>query len=187
MNKELQVMIYTAFAILAILLIIVNIYSLSSNHYLSDASISSQQVAVNRLKRPHLKRASEVGKYPQLKKQKRLQLLAVRQSNRLYVISNHKVIYVVNAGINLQPTTTAINAARGEQASHVNNSNQSIANSWLSFGQLGYIESPVSINGKRVHGNWIKNKYHLPNTIEVSRPDAKWLQQVPKDTKLIIR
>lgn len=187
MNKELQVMIYTAFAILAILLTIVNIYSLSSSHYLSDATISSQQVAENRLKRPQLKRASEVGKYPKLKKQKKIRLLAVRKSSHLYVISNHKVIYVVNAGINLQPTTTSINAARGERAFHVRNNSQSIANSWLSFGQLGYIESPVSINGKWVHGNWIKNGYHLPNTIEVSRPDAKWLQQVPKDTKLIIR
>lgn len=187
MNKELKVMIYSALSLLVILLVAINIINLNSSKYINEATISSQRVALNRLKHPNLTRSSEVGKYPQLKKQKKIKLLATKGTHRLYVISDHKVIYIVNAKVNIAPTVTTINAARGEYTFHVNGNNQGISNNWLNFRKLGYIESPYSINNHRVCGNWIKNKYSLPCTIEVSRPDAKWLRQVPKGTAIIVR
>lgn len=179
-------MIYTALGILVVLLISVNLTTLISNDYITETTKSSQRIALNRLRRPHLNRSSEFGKYPELKK-KRITLLATRKSNRLYVINNQRVLYIVNAEINIKPTRTEINAARGEHTVHVNDNNQSMGDNWLNFGKLGYIESPFSVNNHRVHGNWIKDSYHLPNTIEVSKPDAKWLQQLPKGTKLVVR
>ena len=186
MNKELKIMIYTALGILVVLLISVNLATLISNDYINETTKSSQRIALNRLRRPHLNRSSELGKYPDLKK-KRITLLAIRKSNRLYVINNHRVLYIVNAEINLKPSCTVINAARGEHTVHVKDNTQSMGVNWLNFGKLGYIESPVSVNTHRVHGNWIRNSHHLPNTIEVSKTDAKWLQQLPKGTKLIVR
>lgn len=180
-------MIYTSIGILTILLIIINIVNMGSGNYIDEATKGSQRIALNRLKKPHNNRSSELGSYPKLKKQKGVELLALKKNNRLYVINNHRVIYIVNAKINLDPTSTRINAARGERAFHVKNAKQSIAVNWLSFAKLGYIESIVSVNNHQVRGNWINDKYHLPNTIEVSKPDAKWLQQLPKDTELVIR
>ena len=187
MNKELKVMIYSALSLLVILLVAINIINLNSSKYINEATISSQRVALNRLKHPNLTRSSEVGKYPQLKKQKKIKLLATKGTHRLYVISDHKVIYIVNAKVNIATPVTTIKAARGEYTFHVNGNNQGISNNWLNFRKLGYIESPYSINNHRVRGNWIKNKYSLPCTIEVSRPDAKWLRQVPKGTAIIVR
>ena len=187
MNKELKVMIYSALSLLVILLVAINIINLNSSKYINEATISSQRVALNHLKHSNLNRSSEVGKYPQLKKQKKIKLLAIKENNRMYVISDHKVIYIVNAKVNIAPTVTTINAARGEYTFHVNGNNQGVSNNWLNFGKLGYIESPYSINNHRVRSNWIKNKHSLPYTIEVSRPDAKWLRQVPKGTAIIVR
>ena len=186
-NKELKAMIYTAISLLITLLIIINIVNFGSDNYINEATKSSQRIALNHLKRPHLNHSSELGKYPKLKGQKNIELLALKRTNRLYVINNHRVIYIVNAEINLNPTSTRINAARGERAFHVKNSKQSITVNWLSFAKLGYIESIVSVNNHQVRGNWINDKYHLPNTIEVSKPDAKWLQQLPKGTELIVK
>lgn len=180
-------MLKSAFSILVVLLLIANIVHLGAQNYLSTASKSSQITALNRLRHPRLNHASVLSKYPSLKGHKGLQLLTVRQSHRLYVISNHRVLYIAHAAINLQPTTTTINAARGEHTFHVQNGNQSIADNWTNFGKLGYIETPVSINNHRVHDNWIKHHEYLPNTIEVSKPDAKWLQQLPKGTKLTVK
>lgn len=187
MNKELKVMVYSALSLLIILLVATNIINLNSNKYINEATISSQRIALNRLKHPNLNRSSEIGKYPQLKKYKKIELLATKGTNRLYVISDHKVIYIVNAKVNIEPTVTTINAARGEYTFHVNGNNQGISNNWLNFGKLGYIESPYSINNHQVRGNWMKNQHSLPCTIEVSKPDAKWLRQVPKGTTIIVK
>lgn len=187
MNKELKVMIYSALSLLVILLVAVNVINLNSSKYINEATISSQRIALNRLKHPNLNHSSEIGKYPQLRKQKKIKLLATRGTNRLYVISEHKVIYIVNAKVNIKPTITTLNAARGEYTFHVNGNSQGISNNWLNFGKLGYIESPYTINNHRVRDNWIKSKHSLPCTIEVSKPDAKWLRQVPKGTAIIVR
>ena len=66
MNKELKVMIYSALSLLVILLVAINIINLNSSKYINEATISSQRVALNRLKHPNLTPSSEVGKYPQL-------------------------------------------------------------------------------------------------------------------------
>ena len=84
MNKELKIMIYTALGILVVLLISVNLATLISNDYITETTKSSQRIALNRLRRPHLNRSSELGKYPDLKK-KRITLLAIRKSNRLII------------------------------------------------------------------------------------------------------
>lgn len=188
MNKELRAMMETAFIILGVLLVVVNsVAFLNSNNYITAATKSSQQIALNRLRHANLNHSSEFGKYPQLKRYQKVKLLAVSSSNRLYVISNHRVLYIINATINTKPTTTTINAARGERAFHVNKKAQIITENWLNFDRLGYIEALFSVDNKRVHGNWLANRQRLTDTIEVSRPDAKWLQQLPKGTKLIVK
>lgn len=187
MNKELKAMILSALAMLLVLIVAINVFHYSSNNYISEADRYSQQMALNRLRHPHLSRSSEFGKYPMLKNKQHLKLIAVRKSNRLYVTNSQKVIYVVNAQINHHPTVTTINAARGEQVNHVNSKTQSTSINWTNFGKLGYIESPTVINNHRIHGNWLQNSHHVANTIEVSKPDAKWLQQLPANTKLIIK
>lgn len=177
-------MIYLAFAITMILVVVTNIYSYCSNH-IAGTDYISQRIALNRLKHPRLNGSSEWGSYPKL--HKNVQLIAIRKANKLYVIQNKKIIYVINAKINLHPSKFQINGARGEHDLHVQNGERSIANSWLNFGKLGYIESPMTIDGQKVHGNWLNNSKSLNNTIEISRPDAHWLQGVPKGTTLIIK
>lgn len=186
MNKELKTMLYCAFLILAIIAIVINVVSLSSSGYVEGVTKSSQRLALNRLKIPRLKHSSEIGGYPRLRKHEDVKLIAVKKDNRLYVVKNHQVIYIINAKINHSSTTTRLNAARGEVAFHVEGKTQSIAEKWISFDKLGYIETPVSIDGQKVKGNWLKDKSHVPNAIEVSRPDAKWLQQLPKGTEIVI-
>lgn len=158
MNRELKVMIYRAFGVLVILLIIANIVSQCRYHYNSVGTYWSQTVAINRLRHPHLNRSSSIGKYPQLKKHKKIRLVAISRVNLLYVLDGRRVIYVAHAKVNHQPTTATVNAARGERTFHVNGRLQSNAINWTSFDRLGYIESPVSLNNQRVHGNWINDR-----------------------------
>ena len=62
-----------------------------------------------------------------------------------------------------------------------------MAESWINFGKLGYIEAPTMINGKHSKANWFKNHEHLADTIEVSKKDAQWLQQIPNGTTLTVK
>lgn len=186
-NHELKRMLESALGLLAGCLVVLNLVSLNPHHYLATATVSSQRLALNRLKPPHLNQASEHGKYPRLSSHDKVKLIALRKQNRLYVIRNHQVIYLMNAQINFKPTTTVINAAHGTAAIHVNYQHQQMGTNWTSFGQIGYLEAPFSIQGHRVHGNWLRLKATIPNTIEVSRPDAHWLQQIPQGTALTIK
>ena len=186
MNPELKKMMRLAFLMLAILVVVINIYSLRSSNHITGVTFRSQQAALNRLKRPKLNRPSESGKYPKINRNT-YRLIAIKKTNRLYVVSHHKTIYIINAKVNLEPTVKKINRARGERTFHVSGNNQIMAESWINFGKLGYIEAPTMINGKHSKANWFKNHEHLADTIEVSKKDAQWLQQIPNGTTLTVK
>lgn len=186
MNKELKVMIYTAVSLLLTLLIFDNLFHLKSQSYMPQVTYSSQTIALNRLRHPNINRSSEIGKYPSVKN-KKVQLVAIKNRNLMYVIASHKVIYIAHALISYQPNILTINSARGEQSIHIDGNSQSHAIHWLSIGRLGYIESPISVHNHKIRRNWIKEKFRIANTIEVSKKDAKWLQQLPKGTTVTIK
>lgn len=186
MNKELKVMISTAISLLVVLLVCDNLIHLRSRSYLANKTYDSQTVALNKLRHPNINRSSERGKYPSLK-EKGINLVAVRKNNLLYVTRHQRVIYIAYALINSKPQQLTVNSARGEHNVHINSHSQSSAINWISVGRLGYIESPMIVGNHKVHHNWLKNKYQISNTIEVSRKDAKWLQQLPKGTTVTIK
>lgn len=187
MNIELKKMMRCAFLALAVVIIGINAFGFYSHNFIVQATFVSQRMALNRLRRPNLRHSSEWGKYPLINPKQNYQLVAVRHTNRLYVICHHKAIYVANAKVNLPPTTTHVNRARGERTFHVHHNNQIIAENWVSFDKLGYLEAPMMVNGKHSRANWFKNRAHFPNTIEVSSQDAHWLQQIPKETTLTVK
>ncbi|WP_242364300.1 hypothetical protein [Limosilactobacillus antri] len=188
MNKELKIMFKIGFSLLALLLIIINGHSWIAHKRTLPGTDSSFQVAVNRLRHPQLNHPSELARYPRLKGQPALYLVAIRKERRLYVISGHQVLYIVNARINLSPATLHINHSRGNQIFNQNNNVQQVGTNWLSLSQADtFIEAPVEVNNHRVHGNWLQARYHCANTIDVSKPDAYWLQDLPAGTRLVIK
>lgn len=174
------------FLILALFLLLINISSITSQNIISSTSYASQRIALNKLRKPNLKHPSEIGPYPNIDK-KNIKLVAIKRTNRLYVNSKRKTLYIINAKVNLNATKTSLNSARGTISLSINNNDKIESRNWISFGQNSYIESPYLINENRGKKNWFKNNKHLSNTIEVSEPDAKWLQDLPKGTSLTVK
>ncbi|MCH3910543.1 MAG: hypothetical protein LKE20_00165 [Limosilactobacillus oris] len=188
MNEELKKMFKVGFGVLALLLVIINFIAWLSHNQALGATYSSQCLAVNRLRSPRVGRPSEHGHYPRLARHQRVKLMVVKKKKRLYVLSNHHVLYIINAKTNLAPTTTQINGARGTSIFTQNNNVQQVGANWLSLSQAdAFIEAPTYINNHRVRGNWLYSRYHCTNTIDVSKPDARWLQSLPNNTRLVIK
>ncbi|WP_102279765.1 hypothetical protein [[Lactobacillus] timonensis] len=187
MNKELKVMIYTAIGLLLILVVCNNIIHSKKQLYISEGTYASQTMALNRLRSPNIRRPSERGKYPSLKHKKGIKVIAVPQNNLLYVLDHRRVLYIAHALINFTPRALAVNDARGEKSFHMNNGQGSSAVAWTSIGQDGYLESPLKVNQHTVRGNWVKKKYRILNTIELSKKDAAWLQKLPQGTGIVIK
>lgn len=181
-------MFKTGFGILALLLVMVNLTAWFSQDRMLGTTYASQCLAANRLRGPRVGRPSEHGHYPRLARCQRVRVVAVKRENRLYVISRHRVVYIVNARVNLVPMTARLNGARGTVIFNRNDRVRQAGINWLSLSQAGtFIESPVYVNNHRVRGNWLHTRYHCTNTIDVSKPDAHWLQGLPQATQLVIK
>lgn len=188
MNEELKKMFKVGFGVFALLLVIINFIAWLSHNQALGATYSSQCLAVNRLRSPRVGRPSEHGHYPQLARHQRVKLVVMKKEKRLYVLSNHHVLYIINAKTNLAPTTTQINGARGTIIFTQNNGIRQVGANLLSLNHADtFIEAPAYINNHRVHGNWLRSRYQCTNTVDVSKPDAHWLQSLPNNTRLVIK
>lgn len=188
-NPELKRMWQLALATLAVILIVANVVTWAHPRYrLPRVSYASQLKADNRLRHPNLNHASSVGKYPRLTNRGHLTLVALPAQHRLYLTTNSKVLYACHATVSRRlPQRTVISGSYGQQNVHVNHGQESTAVNWTSIGSHYYLESPQTIAGRTVHGNWIRNNVHLENAILVSKADAHWLQQLPTGTTVIVK
>lgn len=69
-NNELKKMMYIAFTLVILVLVIINIFFLCHKDYASVGTYSSRVRMLNRLKHPNIKHSSEIGSYPPLKSKK---------------------------------------------------------------------------------------------------------------------
>ncbi|WP_295746966.1 hypothetical protein [uncultured Limosilactobacillus sp.] len=170
-------MTITTYGLLAFI-IFINAVIWSSGKFIPEATRSSQIIAANRLKKPRWNRSSEWKRHPKLTPP--LTLVANGKTNRLYIIRQRKVLYITNATVKCQPTTTTVSSLRGEQTIHINRHKEVHATSWTNFAQRIYLETPAK-------NRWWDTKQQPVNTLWVSKPDAQWLQHLPKETKLIVQ
>lgn len=188
-NPQLKKLWRLAFPILAIILIIINIAVWVHPHnQLKNVSYASQIKAANRLKRPNVDHASSIGGYPRLTKRGQLKVIVLSQEHLLYITNKSKVLYACHATVDLPSINNqVINGSYGQQNVHVIHGQENVAVNWTSFGSHYYIEAPESIAGQKVHGNWVNRNIRLPNTILVSRSDARFLQHLPSGSKVIVK
>lgn len=190
MNKELKHMLIISIGLFFIFIFIFNIYTYCTGSFISQASKASQILSYNRLRSPNIHHASEKWTYPQIEK-KQLELIALKRPQKILVVdtSNHRVIYAINARINLptQQHSLRVLHARGQQIYHINGSRQATAKYWLGINNGYYIETPLTdMDNHRISRN-LQKVAPVENTIQVSKPDAKWLQGVPENTPLLIK
>lgn len=118
-------------------------------------------------------------------------MVAVKQAKRILVINSNKrqVIYIIHAQINLpaQKNSFRLLHARGQQIYHINGSQQAIAKNWLGINDGNYIETPVTDMSNHQVSRNLRKAPKIENTIQVSTPDAKWLQTLPENTPLIVK
>lgn len=177
-NKELKAMMIIATAEFIVVIMIINSINLFTGVFITEATRRSQIIATNRLKKPHWNRPSEFQRYPNLNKP--ITLVATRKTNRLYIIHQQQVIYIANATIKCHPSMTTASQLRGEQAIHIIHHKKVPATTWTNFHQRIYLETPTK-------KSWWKPKQQPVNTIWLSKPDALWLQHLPRGAKLIIK
>lgn len=186
MNQELKQLLKVSFTMLTIFILIINGLVLMRTQQLTFATHSSVIIQTNRLKHPNINHPS-AALPPHRLPSKSVQLIAMKNQHKLYVVSHHRVIYIAHAYINHQPGKLTIHRARGQQLDYQHPNLTATANHWISLGNDNFISTPATINKRPVTKNWLKMNHHLPQTIEVSKPDALLLQQLPQGTTLEIR
>lgn len=190
MNKELKHLLTISLTFLGIFIVIYNANVYCTTDFATQATKMSQICSQNRLRTPNVHRASERWTYPPLK-HATVKLVASKRQQKVLVINreNSRVIYIIHAQINApaQKGSLQVLQARGQQIYHVNGSRQATASNWLGISQGYYIETPVT---NLDHEKVPRDLHHAPkinNTIQVSAPDAKWLQQLPANTPIQIK
>ena len=186
-SKQKQFILLTA-ALFVIFVLIFNVHTyVDSSRFIVSASRSSQILNINRLRHPNVNKRSEHRQYPNLRKQDRLRLIMVPGLKRLYVLNGHRVIYIMHARTNIRQQTLRTRGHHGQQIDHVNTGHTLTGRSWSALSHQCYIVAPAAVDQDKVAKNWLKTDFAFPNTIQLSRPDAQWLQSLPKGTKIIIR
>ncbi|MCQ2569789.1 MAG: hypothetical protein MJ139_02635 [Limosilactobacillus sp.] len=186
MNQELKQLLKVSFTMLTIFILIINGLALMRTQKLTFATNSSVIIQTNRLKHPNINHPSATLP-PHRLPSKSVQLIAMKHQHKLYVVSHHRVIYITHAYINHQAGRLTIHHPRGQQLAYHRSSLTASANNWISLGGDNFISAPAMINGHPSAKNWLKMKQHLPHTIEVSKPDALLLQQLPQGTTIRIK
>lgn len=187
-NPKLKQLWQLAFPTLAIVLIIINVAAWIHPHtQLNGISYASQIKAESRLRRPNVNHASYIGGYPRLTIRGHLTVVALPKEHLLYLTNKSKVLYAFHATIDVPSSREVINGSYGQQNVHVIHGQENVAINWTSFGSHYYIEAPESISGQKVHGNWVKQNTKLPNTILVSKSDARFLQHLPSGSSVVVK
>lgn len=188
MNTELKNLTRLGIIILSAMILIVNLsYYLSSSHFIPDASRSSQVIHTNRLRRVNINRPSEHGNYPNLRKAKNVTVIADSQMQKVFILSHQRVVYIMHAQVHTAKRHFSCQAKTGQQLIAINGNQSYTAQDWTEFGHQFYFAAPVSNNNQTISGNWLKDNFPLPGSILLSKPDAQWLQTLPKGTKIIVR
>ena len=188
MNREFKHLCQIAGVILLLVILFTNAHCyLDSSHFIPEARRTSQVYNTNLLSKPRLYKASEHRNYPNLRKQAGLRLIAEPGMKKVFVLSKHKVIYIMHAQVNAQPGHFTSQGKYGQQLFHVQGRDAVYAKSWTEFGHHYYFETPVSRDQHPVSNKWLEKPAKVANTIQLSAPDAKWVQSLPKGTTIIIR
>ncbi|WP_373842524.1 hypothetical protein [Limosilactobacillus sp.] len=186
MNQEIKQMLKIAGELLIAILVITNLeYWITRTPSVKGTDAASQLIAENRLRKPNIKHPSELGNYPSIKK--KVVLVMDSQANKLYVINGHRIVYIMHANCDLSAGHYHLQKSQGQSLYHVDNGKHSYSANWQLLSNKDIIESPQTINGQKVAHNWIKPANKLQNTIQLSQPDAKWLQQLPKGIELNVK
>jgi hypothetical protein len=192
MNKELKHLLQLSIGLFLILILFFNIYYyFRADNFITGSSKASQVITSNRLRAPNINRPSEKWSYPKLTTKDPLELVALKQQNKIIVVNTatHKAIYTINAQINVEPQAKPLHVlkARGQEIYHIVGAKHTTAKNWLGISKGHYIEAPVTgLDGQRVPHRLTKINA-TKNTILVSKPDAKWLQSIPQSTPLVIK
>lgn len=188
MNTELKKLTRLGIIILVTIVLIINLsYYLNRNHFIPNASRSSQVIHTNRLRRANINRPSEHGRYPNLRQAKSITVVADSQMQKVFILSHQRVIYIMHALVHTTKRHFSCQAQTGQQLIAINGNQAYAAQDWTEFGHHFYFASPVSNNNQTVSGNWLKTNFAFPNSILLSKPDAQWVQTIPKGTKIIVR
>lgn len=186
-RKQKQFILLIATIFVAIILII-NVHAyVDSSRFIVGASRTSQVLNTNRLRRPSINRSSEHKRYPDLRKQEQLHLVMVPGLNRLYVLSRQRVIYIMHARTTIPHQTVKTRGQGGQQIDHVSTSHTLAGHNWSALSHQCYIVAPATVDQNQVAKNWLKTSFPFPNAIQLSQPDAQWLQGLPQNTKITIR
>ncbi|MGQ3490444.1 hypothetical protein ACT5E2_04945 [Limosilactobacillus mucosae] len=178
MNREIKQMLKFSISIVLIELVFVNLGGIVNQPPAElKTSYASWRVHTNRLRAIQIDQSSEKGAYPKLSG-RHLTMAAFPKQNKIYILNNKKVVYILNARINLATGQhqLLVGDFRGPSIFHYNTDGKDIKSiNWLSVGQNADIEAEPKL------GN------HVDDTIQVSKKDAIWLyNNLPKDVRLRI-
>lgn len=188
MNSELKRVTLITLIIFGVMAIIINMHTyLDSGKFIPEAGRVSQVRNVNLLRRPNRNQPSERKRYPRLADKKKLCVIAEPTLKRVYVLENHRVIYIMHAQVSLYPQRLTSQAKVGQQFYQKRGQQLISGFNWAEFGHHYYFESISSVNQQAVKKNWLKHPVTAPGTIQLSLPDAQWMQTLPKGTPIIIR
>ncbi|MGM9892498.1 hypothetical protein [Limosilactobacillus sp.] len=188
MNSELKRISLITLVVFLVLTLGINVHTyLDSSKFIPEASRRSQVRNINLLRPTNLNHPSEHHNYPNLRQAKKLHLVAEPALKRVYVLSGHRVIYIMHAQINLHPQRLTSQAKSGQQLYQKRGSQLVTGLNWTEFGHHYYFESVAAVNQQTVKKNWLKKPVAIPGTIQLSQPDARWLQSLPEGTPITIR
>ena len=178
MNHEIKQMLKFSISVILIELIFVNLSSIFNQPPAElKTSYASWRVHTNRLRAIQIDQSSEKGAYPKLNG-RHLTMVAFPKQNKIYILNSKKVVYILNARINLAAGRhqLLVGDLRGPSIFHYDTAGNDIKSiNWLSVGQNADIEAET------------KQSDHVDDTIQVSKKDATWLyNNLPKDVQLTI-
>ena len=186
-SKQKQFVLITA-VLFVVLVFFINIHAyFDSSRFITGASRTSQVLNTNRLRHPNINKSSEHKSYPDLRKLKQLRVIAVPDMHRVYVLSGQRVVYIMHARVTIQKRSIITSGKQGQQVDYVGAGHIFAGDNWTALSHQSYIIAPTTIDQKAVAKNWLKSDFDFPDTIQLSRPDAQWLQTLPKNTKITIR
>lgn len=188
MNNELKRLSLITVTIFVVVTAIINLHSyLDSSRYIPEASRVSQVHNTNLLRHPNINHPSEHKSYPRLAGKKKLRVIAEPALKRVYVLQEHRVIYIMHAQVNLRARQLTVQGKNGQQLYQRRGRQLTAAINWTEFGHHYYFEALTQINHQSAKSDWLVKPTVIPGTIQLSVPDALWIQSLPKGTPLTIR
>lgn len=188
MNSELKRLSLITLSLFLVMVLVVNVHTyLDAGKFIPEATCHSQVRNVNLMRSVNCHHPSEHKNYPSLAHTKKLRLVAEPALKRVYVLTGSRVIYIMHAQINLYPQHLTSQAKSGQQLYQKRGTTLVTGFDWSEFGHHFYFESVAAVNQHRVGNNWLQDPVKVPGTIQLSKPDARWIQTLPKGIPIIIR